>query len=101
MTATKQAQKIGKPLGDRVVIRRVEETTKTEGGIFIPDQAKEKPLIGEIVAVGEGKRELRGCLPLRVKVGDQVLFGKYAGTEIEINNEKLLIVREEEILMIL
>ncbi|MCM8823936.1 MAG: co-chaperone GroES [Candidatus Omnitrophica bacterium] len=91
-----------KPLGDRVVIKPSEEKERTKGGIVLPDTAKEKPQEGEIVAVGEGKRSDDGKLiPLSVKVGDKVLYGKYSGTEITINDEDYLIVREDEILAII
>ena len=91
-----------KPLQDRVIIKRVEEEEKTKGGIIIPDTAKEKPIEGEVIAVGDGKINEKGELvkPV-VKVGDRVLFGKYAGTEIKINDEEHLIMREEEILGII
>lgn len=86
------------PLHDRVVVRRFEEKESIKGGIIIPDSAKEKPQEGEVVAVGAGKREKGERIPLDVKVGDRVLFGKYSGTEIKIEDEELLILREEEIL---
>jgi chaperonin GroES len=89
------------PLHDRVVIRRVTDVETVRGGIIIPDTAKEKPQEGVVVAVGTGKFEKGQTVPLAVKAGDHVLFGKYAGTEIKIDNEELLIVREEEILGIL
>jgi len=90
-----------KPLYDRVIIKRIEEEEKTKGGIVIPDTAKEKPIQGEVIAVGEGKRLDNGSLrPLQVKVGDRVLFGKYAGTEIQIEGEERLIMREEDIMAI-
>jgi chaperonin GroES len=94
------AQKLT-PLHDRVVIRRVNETETVRGGIIIPDTAKEKPQEGIVVAVGTGKFEKGQTVPLAVKEGDRVLFGKYAGTEIKIEGEELLILREEEILGIL
>ena len=87
-----------RPLGDRVLVRRVEEEEKTKGGIIIPDTAKEKPQEGEVIAVGAGKREKGERVPLDVNVGDRVLFGKYSGSEIKIDGEELLILREEEIL---
>lgn len=88
-----------RPLHDRVVIRRIEETNKTKGGIIIPDTAKEKPQEGEIVAVGGGARDETGKLhPLDVKKGDRVLFGKWSGTEVKINGEDLLIAKESDIL---
>jgi chaperonin GroES len=90
-----------RPLQDRILVKRMEEETKTAGGLFIPETAKEKPQRGEIVAVGNGKKTEDGkVLPLDVKVGDKVLFGKYAGTEIKVENEELLIMREDDILAI-
>ena len=89
------------PLHDRVVIRRITEVESVRGGIIIPDTAKEKPQEGVVVAVGTGKFEKGQTVPLAVKAGDHVLFGKYAGTEIKLDAEELLIVREEEILGIL
>jgi len=90
-----------KPLHDRVIVKRVEEEEKTKGGIIIPDTAKEKPVEGEIMAVGEGKVGDDGKkIALEVKVGDNVLFGKYAGTEIQIDNEEHLIMREDDIIAI-
>jgi chaperonin GroES len=95
------AQKLT-PLHDRVVIRRIEEQETVRGGIIIPDTAKEKPQEGEVIAVGKGKSNEEGkVFPLDVKPGDRVLFGKYAGTEIKIDGEDFLILREEEILGIL
>ncbi len=88
-----------KPLHDRVLLKRITEEEKTKGGIIIPDSAKEKPMEGKIVAVGQGKRLEDGKLqPLNVKAGDRVLFGKYSGTEIKIDGEEHLILGEEEIL---
>jgi chaperonin GroES len=86
------------PLHDRVIVRRIEEKESVRGGIIIPDSAKEKPMEGEIIAAGPGKREKGELIPLDVKPGDRVLFGKYSGTEIKIEDEELLILREEEIL---
>lgn len=86
------------PLHDRVVVRRIEEKESIKGGIIIPDSAKEKQQEGEVIAVGSGKREKGELIPLDVKPGDRVLFGKYSGTEIKIDDEELLILREEEIL---
>jgi chaperonin GroES len=86
------------PLHDRVVIRRIEEKESIKGGIIIPDSAKEKQQEGEVIAVGSGKREKGELVPLDVKPGDRVLFGKYSGTEIKVDDEELLILREEEIL---
>jgi len=91
-----------RPLHDRVVVRRVEEESKTAGGIIIPDTAQEKPMQGKIVAVGPGARDEAGKLvPLEVKAGDLVLFGKWSGTEVKINGEDLLIMKESDILGVL
>src|SRR5690606_27029337 len=88
-----------RPLHDRVVVRRVEEENKTRGGIIIPDTAKEKPQEGEVIAVGPGARNERGEIqPLDVKVGDRVLFGKWSGTEVRIDDEELLIMKETDIM---
>lgn len=88
-----------RPLHDRVLVRRVEADEKTKGGIIIPDTAKEKPQQGEVVAVGPGARAEDGTLhPLDVKVGDRVLFGKWSGTEVKIDGEDLLIMKESDIL---
>ena len=90
-----------RPLHDRVIVRRVEEEKKSPGGIVIPDSAAEKPVEGEVVAVGKGKLSEAGDLrPLDVKVGDRILFGKYSGTEIKIDDDEHLIVREDDILAI-
>lgn len=90
-----------RPLNDRVVVKRLEEETKTAGGIIIPDTAKEKPIQGEVLAVGNGKVADDGSRrPLDVKAGDRVLFGKYAGTDIKVEGEELLIMREDDILAI-
>ena len=86
------------PLHDRVIVKRIEEKESVRGGIIIPDSAKEKPMEGEIIAAGPGKREKGELVPLDVKPGDRVLFGKYSGTEIKIEDEEYLILREEEIL---
>ncbi len=88
-----------RPLHDRVIVRRLEEERKTAGGIVIPDTAKEKPIQGEVLAVGNGKLLENGQLrALDVKVGDKVLFGKYSGTEVKVGNEELLVMREEDIM---
>lgn len=90
-----------RPLQDRIIVKRVEEETKTAGGLFIPETAKEKPQRGEIVAAGKGKKTEDGkVLPLDVKVGDKVLFGKYAGTEIKVDGEDYLIMREDDLLAV-
>jgi len=91
-----------RPLHDRVIIKRVEEQETVRGGIIIPDTAKEKPHEGEVMAAGTGKRLENGqIIPLEVKAGDRVLFGKYSGTEIKLEGEELLILREDEILGII
>jgi chaperonin GroES len=88
-----------RPLQDRLLVRRVEEETKTQGGLFIPDSAKERPLIGHVIAVGAGKRLEDGTVQaLDVKQGDQVLFGKYAGTEIKLDGVEHIILSEDEVL---
>ena len=88
-----------RPLHDRVVVRRVESESKTAGGIIIPDTAKEKPQEGEIIAVGSGARDEAGKLvPLDVKAGDRILFGKWSGTEVKLNGEDLLIMKESDIM---
>ncbi len=91
-----------RPLGDRILIKRVEEVEKTRGGLFIPDSAKERPLEGNVIAVGSGKRLEDGTLvKLDVKVGDVILFGKYTGTEIKVDGIDHIIVREDEVLGII
>ena len=91
-----------RPLGDRVLVKRVEEEAKTKGGIIIPDTAKEKPQEGEVIAAGPGARDESGKLqPLDVKVGDRILFGKWSGTEVKLNGEDLLIMKESDILGVL
>jgi chaperonin GroES len=91
-----------RPLQDRVIVKRIEEEEKTKGGIIIPDTAKEKPQEGKVIAVGKGKVTEEGkVIPLDVKAGDRILFGKYSGTEIKIEGEEHLIMREEDILGII
>lgn len=91
-----------RPLQDRIIVKRLEEETMTAGGIFIPETAKEKPQKGEVIAVGNGKKTEEGkILPVDVKKGDKVLFGKYAGTEIKIDGQEYLIMREDDILGIM
>jgi chaperonin GroES len=90
------------PLHDRILLRRVEEAETSRGGIIIPDSAKDKPQEGEVIAVGHGKANDQGkVFPLQLKAGDRILFGKYAGTEIKIDGEDFVIMREEEVLGIL
>jgi len=91
-----------RPIHDRILIKRVEDKQTVKGGILIPDTAKEKPQEGVVVAVGNGKREKDGeVVPLDVKAGDRILFGKFSGTEVKIDNEEYLILREEEVLGII
>jgi chaperonin GroES len=91
-----------RPLGDRVLIRRVEEEAKTKGGIIIPDNAKEKPQEGEVVAVGPGDRDEDGKrIPMDLKPGDRILFGKWSGSEVKIDREDLLIMKQSDVLGIL
>ena len=91
-----------RPLGDRVLVRRVEEEEKTKGGIIIPDTAKEKPQEGKVISVGPGARDENGKLqPLDVKKGDRILFGKWSGTEVKIDGEDLLIMKESDVLGVL
>ena len=88
-----------RPLGDRVLVKRVEEESKTKGGIIIPDSAKEKPQEGEVIAAGPGARDESGKLvPLDLKAGDRVLFGKWSGTEVKVDGEDLLIMKESDVL---
>ena len=89
------------PLHDRVIVKRIEEKETVKGGIIIPDSAKEKPQEGEVIAVGAGKREKGELIPLDVKPGDRVLFGKYGGTEIKLDGEEYLIMREDEVLAVI
>ena len=91
-----------KPLHDRILIKRVEEKETIKGGIIIPDTAKEKPQEGEVIAVGTGKKTEEGkVIPLDVQAGDRILFGKYSGTEIKIDDQEFLIIREDEVLGII
>jgi chaperonin GroES len=94
----KQQMKL-RPLQDRILVKRIEEEEKTAGGIFIPDTAKEKPQMGQIISVGNGKKTEDGkVIPVDVKAGDKVLFGKYAGTEVKVDGNDYLIMREDDIL---
>jgi chaperonin GroES len=91
-----------KPLQDRIIVKRLEEEEKTKGGIIIPDTAKEKPIEGKVIAVGTGKVKEDGTkLPLEVKVGDRVLFAKYGGTEVKIDGEEHLMMKEDDVLAII
>ena len=88
-----------RPLGDRILVKRVEEESKTKGGIIIPDTAKEKPQEGEVISVGAGARDESGkVVPLELKAGDRILFGKWSGTEVKIEGEDLLIMKESDVL---
>ncbi len=99
--ATASATKI-RPLADRVVVKPLEETEQMRGGLYIPDTAKEKPQQGEVVAVGEGRLTDEGKrIPLDVKAGDRVLYGKYSGTEVNLDNEQYLILRESDVLAVI
>jgi chaperonin GroES len=99
-TKNAAAVRVG-PLADRVVVRSLEEAEQTRGGLFIPDSAKEKPQQGEILAVGPGRFDEGKRVPMDVKVGDRVLFGKYSGAEVVIDGESLLILRENDVLAVL
>ena len=92
-----------RPLQDRILVKRIEEKEQKRGGIIVPDTAKEKPMEGKVIAVGKGRRQKDGDkrIPLEVKVGDRVLFGKYAGTEIEIDDVEHIILKEDEVLGII
>lgn len=91
-----------RPLHDRILVKRLDEETKTSGGLFIPDTAKEKPVRGEVIAVGSGKRDKDGkVIALDVKTGDKVLFSKYGGTEVKIDGQEHLIMREDDLLAVL
>jgi chaperonin GroES len=96
-TATKTKIKVH-PLADRVAIRPLEETETMRGGLYIPDTAKEKPQQGEIIAVGPGRVEKGDRVPMELKVGDRVLYGKYSGTEVKIDDEDILIIKESDVL---
>jgi chaperonin GroES len=89
------------PLADRVVVRALEETETMRGGLFIPDTAKEKPMQGEVIAVGPGRYEEGKRVPMDLKVGDKVLYGKYSGTEVTIEGDQLLILREADVLAVI
>lgn len=91
-----------RPLHDRIIVRRLEEEEKTKGGIIIPDTAKEKPIEGKVIAVGDGRVKENGTkIPLEIKIGDRVLFGKYAGTEVKIDGEDHLMMKEDDVLAII
>jgi chaperonin GroES len=98
-TKTQPSTKVA-PLADRVVVKALEDTEQMRGGLFIPDTAKEKPQQGEIIAVGPGRYEKNVRVPMELKVGDKVLYGKYSGTEVTIDTEQLLILRESDVLAV-
>jgi chaperonin GroES len=100
MATKTQANTKVAPLADRVVVKALEDTEQMRGGLFIPDTAKEKPQQGEIIAVGPGRYEKNVRVPMEVKVGDKVLYGKYSGTEVTINTEQYLILRESDVLAV-
>ena len=101
MPATKTKSKLKiQPLGDRVVIRPLEEAEEMRGGLYIPDTAKEKPLQGEIVAVGPGRFEKAERIPMELEVGQKVLYSKYAGTDVRVGDEELLIIKESDVLAV-
>ena len=89
------------PLADRVAIRPLEDTEKMKGGLYIPDTAKEKPVQGEIIAVGPGRFEKGDNVPMELKVGDRVLYGKYSGTEVKLGDEDILIIKESDVLAVI
>jgi len=96
-TATKTKFKVF-PLADRVAIRPMEETETMKGGLYIPDTAKEKPSQGEIIAVGPGRREKGEVVPMELKVGDRVIYGKYSGTQVELDNEEIILIKEADVI---
>jgi len=86
------------PLADRVAIRPIEETEQMKGGLYIPDTAKEKPIQGEVIAVGPGRREKGELVPLELKVGDRVVYGKYSGTQVELEGEEIILIKESDVI---
>jgi chaperonin GroES len=98
-TATKTTQKYKvSPLADRVAIRPMEETETMKGGLYIPDTAKEKPIQGEVIAVGPGRREKGEQVPMELKVGDRVVYGKYSGTQVELDGEEIILIKEADVI---
>src|SRR2546425_7882592 len=96
-TATKTKLKLF-PLADRVAIRPMEETETMKGGLYIPDTAKEKPIQGEIIAVGPGRRERGELVPMELKAGDRVIYGKYSGTQVELEGEEIILIKESDVI---
>jgi chaperonin GroES len=86
------------PLADRVAIRPLEETETMRGGLYIPDTAKEKPIQGEVIAVGPGRREKSDLIPMELKVGDRVVYGKYSGTQVELDGEEIILIKESDVI---
>ena len=96
-TATKTKYKVF-PLADRVAIRPMEETETMKGGLYIPDTAKEKPIQGEVIAVGPGRMEKSERVPMELKVGDRVIYGKYSGTQVELEGEEIILIKESDVI---
>src|SRR5437764_12160644 len=97
--ATKTTQKYKvRPLADRVAIRTMEEREAMKGGLYIPDTAKEKPIQGEVIAVGPGRREKDALVPMELKVGDRVVYGKYSGTQVELEGEEIILIKEADVI---
>lgn len=96
-TATKAKLKV-LPLADRVAIRPMEETETMKGGLYIPDTAKEKPIQGDVIAVGPGRREKQDLVPMELKVGDRVVYGKYSGTQVELDGEEIILIKESDVI---
>ena len=96
-TATKTKLKVY-PLSDRVAIRPMEETATMKGGLYIPDTAKEKPIQGDVIAVGPGRREKGEVVPMELRVGDRVVYGKYSGTQVELDNEEVILIKESDVI---
>jgi chaperonin GroES len=96
-TATKSKVKVY-PLADRVAIRPMEETATMKGGLYIPDTAKEKPIQGEVIAVGPGRREKGDVVPMELRVGDRVVYGKYSGTQVELDGEEVILIKESDVI---
>jgi len=87
-----------KPLSDRVVVKATDEAEQMRGGLYIPDTAKEKPIQGEVIAVGPGRREKGETIPMELKVGDRVVYGKYSGTQVELDNEEIILIKEADVI---
>src|SRR5258707_7962911 len=96
-TASKKLLKVS-PLADRVAIKPLEETETMKGGLYIPDTAKEKPIQGEVIAVGPGRREKSEIVPMELKVGDRVVYGKYSGTQVELDGDEIILIKEADVI---